>query len=434
MFIIGSKSRWLHLATVISTMALLAGLLISGCLSAAAAAEEKITLHYFTWATGASMDYIKEDFIIPFQKLHPNIEIKHEAVSFGQFFDKLVAYHVAGNPPDLMHMSVGYVYDYAQQGFLLNLQPYFDRDLKESDFFMEPMKAMRYPTMENGDLYGIPFAFVMSTFYYNKSMFAEMGVTPPPANWTWDYVREIGRKFTVDTSGDGKPDRWGFYSTYDYKLLDMIIHSYGGATLNDKFEVVLNQPAALSAINFLVDMIHKDLVAPPLSAGSANNLFTQQKLAMVVENISTLSTYRSQAKFDWDVAHMPAGPVKKVVRLWPDSFAISAKSKNIEAAWEYIKFVITQTKMDRYSGERKVPIYRQLATSKEWLELDKLPNKMILIENIPYGDPLEFRPLWGQWNDARGNALAPAWRGEISVAYAVENAANIIRNIINPPK
>ena len=88
--------------------------------------QEKIRLHYFTWAGGAAADYIREDFIEPFQELNPHIEIYYEAVSFGQFFDKLVTYHLAGTPPDLMHMSVGYVNEYAANGMLLNLQPLFE--------------------------------------------------------------------------------------------------------------------------------------------------------------------------------------------------------------------------------------------------------------------------------------------------------------------
>ena len=96
---------------------------------------------------------------------------------------------------------------------------------------------------------------------------------------------------------------------------------------------------------------------------------------MHVANISDLSGFRETATFDWDVALMPAGPAGRVVRLWPDSFAISATSQHVEEAWAYIKFVITQTKMDRYSGARKVPVYRELATSPEWLEEDRGPTR-----------------------------------------------------------
>src|SRR5690606_4253960 len=115
---------------------------------------------------------------------------------------------------------------------------------------------------------------------------------------------------------------------------------------------------------FLVDLIHVDRIAPGVTA-DGNGLFRTGNLAMHVTNMSDLSGFRETASFDWDIALMPAGPAGRVVRLWPDSFAISSTSKHVEEAWEYIKFVITQTKMDRYSGARKVPVYKALATSPE---------------------------------------------------------------------
>jgi len=398
----------------------------------AQAAEEKITLHYLTWAGPPGADYIREDFIEPFQKLHPNIEIKYEYTSFGDNREKLMTYYAAGNAPDLMHMSVGWVYDLAKLGMLANLQPFFDRDLRESDFFMEPFKAMRYPTMENGDLYGIPFAFVLTSLFYNKSMFNNYGLPYPNNSWTWYDVRDYGKKLAVDLNGDGQKDQWGFFSDRNYTTLDPVIHAFGGRILDENFNVMLGEKKAADAIRFMVDLIHKDGVAPV--PGSANTLFNQGKLGMLTTNISNMSGYRDAAKFEWDAALMPIGPEKRVVRLWPDSFAISSTSKHKEAAWEYIKFVITQTKMDRYSGARKVPVFKRLATSREWLEEDKMPNKRVFIESVQYGDPLEFRPRWDEWDSAKNAALLPAWRGQISVEQAISNAVTAIRNIVSKEK
>lgn len=415
-----------------SVMAVVAVFALAMLLSGAAVAQEQpepVTLRYFTWAGGTAAQYIREDFIEPFQELYPHITIEYEAVGFGEFFDKLITYYVSGNAPDLMHMSVGYVYDYADMGILLNLQPLFDRDLNEDDFFMEPFKAMRYPSMETGDLYGIPFAFVMSTFYYNKSLFDQMGVAYPDDTWTWETVRSVGERLTQDTDGDGVPDRWGFYSTYDYKLLDMVIRAFGGRILDEEFNVVVDQPEAVAAAQFLVDLIHVDRIAPGVTE-DRDGLFRMGNLAMHVTNMSDLSGFRETASFDWDIALMPAGPAGRVVRLWPDSFAISSTSKHVEEAWEYIKFVITQTKMDRYSGARKVPVYKALATSPEWLEPELPPNKMVFIQQVPYGDPLEFRPNWGRWDGTRAASLRPAFLGEEPVEFGMQRWAQAIRSAV----
>lgn len=396
--------------------------------------EEKIRLHYFTWAGGSAAEYIREDWIEPFQELHPNIEIYYEHVSFGQFFDKLVTYHLAGTAPDLMHMSVGYVNEYAQNGMLLNLQPFFDRDLNPDDFFMEPMKAMRYPSMETGDLYAIPFAFVLTGLYYNKTLFDDAGLMYPGDDFTYEDLREYGKRLTRDTSGDGLKDQWGFFSTRNYQILDPVIHAFGGSILDADYNVTVTGPGAVAGAQFLVDVIHEDGIAPHPSLGlNQTQLFQQGKLAMSMAQISDLSNYRSISNLDWDVAMMPIGPGGRAVRLWPDSFAISSTTKHAEAAWEFIKFAITREEMDRYSGERKVPIYRPLAFSPEWLETHTAPDKMKFIQSIPYGHPMEFRPNWGEWGDnSKRGVLNPAWYGEAPVEQVLEDWSRVIEAAVAP--
>lgn len=394
----------------------------------AVGATEKVKLRYLTWDTGADVDQVRKDFIEPFQQLHPDIVIEHETIAFSQFWDKLLVYYASGNAPDLMHMSVGYLNEYAEMGLLLNLQPYFNRDLKASDFFAEPMRAMRYPSQQSGDLYGIPFAWVMTTLFYNKTMFDEQGVSYPNMDTDWYNVRDIGRKLAKDTNGDGKNERWGFYSSYQYTSFDPILHSFGGRILDDKYNVMLDNEKGQITTQFMVDLIHKDQIAPPVTQ-SGINLFSQGNMGMLVENIYTLSQFRQQASFDWDIAVMPRGPEKRVVRVWPDSFAISSVTKNAEAAWEFVKYVITKRQL-----ENKVPIYRPLALSKEWMQADQKPNKRIILESTAYSDPLEFRPRWGEWNTLKNNLLAPAWKGEVSVANALKNAADAIRGVLAAPK
>lgn len=414
-------------ATLVFAIAALVALSFSSIGSAQQ--DEKITLHYFTWAGGSAATYIDEDFIQPFEALHPNIDIQYEAVGFGEFFDKLLTYYAAGNPPDLMHMSVAYVYEYAQMGLLQNLTPYFDRDLNPYDFFLPPMDAVRYPSMEAGDLYAIPFAFVMSSLFYNKDLFDQRGVPYIDDTLTWEGIGDLGKRFVQDADGDGTPETWGFSSRPSYELLDAAIHAYGGRTLNDDYtEVLYDSPEGIAATQMLVDLIWEDFVSPP--SGNANNMFRQGDLAMNITNMSNLDGFRRDAPFDWDVALMPIGPEKRVVRVWPDSFAISAESPHKEAAWEYVKFVITQTEVDRYSGQRKVPIYKPLATSPDWLEEDLMPNKRIFIESLNYGAPLEFRPKWGEWEPARSRILGAAFSGQADVANTVRQAADQIRAIL----
>lgn len=396
------------------------------------AEQEEITLHYLTWATSGE-EWIREDTIEPFQELYPHIKIEFEAVPFSEYLDKLIVYHLSGNPPDLVHMSVGHLYDLAHSGVLTNLQEWFDRDLNPDDFFMEPMAAVRYPDMNDGDLHAIPFGFVLTALYYNKDMLDEAGLTYPDETWTWDTVKEIAPKLSRDRSGDGRYDQWGFWTRPRYDELDVVVHSFGGSMLSDDLRTVtFDSPEGIDATRFLIDLMWQDRAAPtPQESRGMGNLLSRGHVAMSMATINSISTMREHAGFDWDVTLVPEGPEKRVVRLWPDSYAIPALAKNKEAAWEYIKFAIQQEEMDRYSGERKVPINRNRAVSAEWLEADKTPDKMKFIEAIAYGEPLEFRPAWDSWLSARERYLQEAWNGQKDPGIAVKQASDAMQAAID---
>ena len=413
-------------------VAVLLGVLVLG-LASFASAQEPVVLKYMTWASGDAETWIREDFIEPFLAEHPNVTIEYEAVPFAEFWRKLMTMYAAGNAPDLMHMSVGYVYDYADRGLLLNLEPYVERDLDMDLFYPGPMKAARYPSMETGDLYAMPYAFVMTSLYYNKDMFDEAGLAYPTDDWTWDDVVAAAKVLTKDTTGDGNIDQWGFFFTPTYETIDPMIHAWGGKVLSDDLKTaMLDSDEAEAAVQFMVDMMWKHEIAPtPQIYTGLGNLFETGCAAMTISGIYNLDLYRKIDTFDWDVAIHPGGPVKKVVRLWPDSIAISSTTKHPDVAWEYVKHMASYGKIDRYSGQRKVPLYRPLAESDAWLEKDKSPDKSVYVRSMEYGHPMDFRPNWGEWSAAREAELERAFLGEIPVREALRNANEVVQAVLD---
>lgn len=413
--------------TIVTLFTVLFGLVSVG------QAQEKVVLKYMTWVNAQGAQWIEEDFIVPFQEKFPHIEIQHEYVPFAEYWRKLMTMFAAGDAPDLMHMSVGYVYGYADRGLLLNLQPYFERDLNQSDFFAEPMKAVRYPSMDDGDLYAMPQAFVMSILHYNKDMFDEAEIPYPTDDWTWDDLLEASKALTKDTDGDGRIDQWGLYFKPDYYVVDAMIYAFGGRVLSeDLSQAMLDSDEAEAAIQFLVDLMWEHEVSPtPQIYHGLGNMFQTGSAAMMIGNMADLDVYRQIEDFDWDVALIPGGPARKVVRMWPDSIAISSATNYPEEAWEFVKFMVTLGKIDRYNGQRKVPIYQPLAESDEWLERGLTPDKTVYLRAIEYGDPLDFRPVWGEWSAAREAELEPAFLGQMPVREALRNANEAVQAILD---
>lgn len=55
---------------------------------------------------------------------------------------------------------------------------------------------------------------------------------------------------------------------------------------------------------------------------------------------------------------------------------------------------------------------------------------MVFIEAIQYGNPLEYRPKYGEWEAKRSNGLMKAFRNELPVEGAVKLAADAIRGVL----
>jgi multiple sugar transport system substrate-binding protein len=70
--------------------------------------------------------------------------------------------------------------------------------------------------------------------------------------------------------------------------------------------------------------------------------FSQGRLAMVEDGSWALKDILEEATFRIGVAPFPAGPVRKVTLATTDGFGIYAGTRYPEAAWELLKFLVSQ--------------------------------------------------------------------------------------------
>ena len=110
---------------IISTMMLIASGTKEETAKTAETGEEKITLGLYWWGNQLRNDQTKQVADL-YMKMHPNIEIKMEFVDFNNYWDKLSAMATSGNVPDVIQMGYPYIAQYANNGVLAELDPYFE--------------------------------------------------------------------------------------------------------------------------------------------------------------------------------------------------------------------------------------------------------------------------------------------------------------------
>ena len=87
--------------------------------------------------------------------------------------------------------------------------------LAQRDMKLDLFPASVLSVLEtDGRLYAIPTALSLHNLYYNVDLFAQAGLDRLPTSWEserldWDEYASMVRKLTLDTDGDGQPNRFG---------------------------------------------------------------------------------------------------------------------------------------------------------------------------------------------------------------------------------
>ena len=168
--------------------------------------------------------------------------------------------------------------------------------------------------------------------------------------------------------------------------------------MDDDFKKLqMAEPAGREAFKFLTDLVAKDKFSPtPAQTKGVGKFFTTGKVGMATEGSWRIDTYRSGLKDPFGIVLVPKGPKsggKDVVYGWADAYSISAYTKNPEAAWDWMIYMVSPARpVDSILGG-KVPILKEMAESTTWLEKDKLPaNKDLVLKAIDLIGPKVTMP------------------------------------------
>ena len=239
-----------------------------------ATAEEPVTITFF-FRGGELQSQLVERWISEFERENPDIRVEWHVA---QSLSELPVLIAAGVGPDVTEMWGATAKDLADNGFLLDLRPFVERDFTEedlNDFFpvswaagelvYGPRKGMRY---------GIPSYANLFLMYYNKNYFSEAGIPylselDAQGNWTWDTLVDIGKKLTR-RDAEGNIVVWGLDDDSFHQPTARgaaWIHAAGGAVFdipNDPTRFMLDQPESIDALQFLQDLIWKHQITPPM--------------------------------------------------------------------------------------------------------------------------------------------------------------------------
>jgi len=315
-------------------------------LSGAALAEKVALTFYFPVAVGGPITKVIEGMTEGFMKEHPDIKITPVyAGIYRETLTKALTSLKGGEPPHVAVLLSTDMYTLIDESAVVA----YDEILSpaEMGFVKDYYPGFMKNSQTGGKTWGIPFQRSTIVMYWNKEAFKEAGLDPNTPPKTWAEMLEFAKKLTKKDAS-GAVSQWGVAiptTGYAYWLFQALAIENGIELMNPAgTEVSFNKPASVEALQFLVDLALKHQVSPKgtIDWATTPKDFFERKTAMMWTTTGNLTNVRSNAKFDFGVAMLPANK-RPGSPTGGGNFYIFKKSTPAErkAAVEFVKWMTT---------------------------------------------------------------------------------------------
>jgi multiple sugar transport system substrate-binding protein len=257
-----------------------------------------------------------------YQAAHPSIEVKRTTIPFADFRAALDRAAAAGNVPDVVAIDNADVPEFAARDVLADLTSRMQA-WQGGIMFLD---AVQRSAQVGDKAYGIPFRSNTTALWYNKDLFAQAGLTTPPA--TWDELRNYARRLTTDSHAGfcfaAAPTEEGTFT-----LLPLIWQAGGDVSS------IGDQPS-VDALKLVNTLVNEDRSAPRSVLGwgqsEVGEHFVAGRCAMMINGPWMLPSVTAGG-FDFGVAPWPAGANGTAAPLGGEVLVVGKNTKHLDAAW-----------------------------------------------------------------------------------------------------
>ncbi len=350
---------------------------IALCLSAfvagsAAAAQKKeppkpkLTLVFWHWWAD-HQSFLEE--MAERYRLETNIKVEFQLYSpAGQdYWNKIQAAAQANVLPDIIGFTDNpeLLAMYAKNNKLLDLtQPMrANNHAWEYSFYPRALNALYFPQSNiygvKGDtLWGVPLSAMNIQIFYNRVLFQKAGLNPDQPPQTWEEFMAVCQKLKkagITPIIGGFGDLWvsqTFFRAYAWALLgeDKMRSLYLG-------EIPYLIPECQQVMSYFAELRNKGLLYPGVASMSNKEgeiLFANQKAAMMINGSWAVNVF-SQMNPTLDLGVMPFPKLKDarypmhVIGGLGQGAAISANSKNPQAAVDFLRWLTAPAQQERWA-------------------------------------------------------------------------------------
>lgn len=388
--------------------------------SSLAPTDEPVTIRWRTRWDATRVRRVAQPLIRLIESQHPTIRIELENIeSSAEYYAQLRAELHAGEGPDLFYPATHVAYALQLQEQLLPLAEYIEAD--QLDLSAYDAEALALYT-QSGDPYCLPADIAAQAVIYNKERFDAAGVAYPSAEWSWEEFLALAEELSSSVGNEEERLFGVDDSTHMWPLL--LWSQTGHGVFDDPYsprQLLLDEPEALSALQWVADLANVHGVAPTRELQDdleISDFFLAEKAAMRIVGQWEIAHYLAEANFPFGLAPLPRGQFA-VNRLDGSCYAISANTKEPEAAWEFLKFLAApesrgaqllaaaQQNTPALTTLQRLPAYlRPIGPGKADVRAFLSP----VDKRFTLYDPLH--PLFADWYNQLNRQLVDVWNGD----------------------
>lgn len=369
---------------------------IVGCAKSDIPAENKNTpKQVVMWLIGSEDQAITiRDLANDFYK-KTGISVRCDAISWGDAHSKYLTSIAGGVAPDIGTMGLTWSAEFGRLQSMVDLKkayPVEIESIKDSVF-----KGLWDSLECKGAVYGIPFDMTEYVFYYRSDI-----ISSPPK--TWDELTALLAELVKKNKG--MIFEWGSLTWIGYSPF---LWQAGGDYYNKEYTAsTVDSPEAVRAMGFFADL-YRLYNVPKTKIPLEQGIRTGDFPIAISGNwkIDSLRILAPEVSGKWAISMLPAGPTgRRTTFIGGRVMGIFEQSRNKEAAWSFIKYLVTpetQTRLYEAALTKQDTYLPPVKKTWEMLKMDK-----------------EFKDiLFNQANEAKGPPALAEWD---SAAKYMDNA------------
>lgn len=152
-------------------------------------------------------------FAQQFERQNPGIKVRVDFKPDSEFKEELMGWFQNGNGPEIINWQGGErLYQYVRQGYISEISGFWRQNNLLDTFAEGSVGAISL----DGKQYGVPVSYYQWGFYYRKSLFDKLNLSPPR---TWQQFLEVSRQLKANDVVPftmGAKFKWPTLAWFDY--------------------------------------------------------------------------------------------------------------------------------------------------------------------------------------------------------------------------